>query len=632
MYLENVDSPDDLKKIKKEELKYLCKEIREFLVTNIGNTGGHLSSNLGVIELTVAMHYVFNSPYDKIIFDVSHQSYTHKILTGRKNEFYKLRKEDGLSGFTNKEESKHDIFTLGHSSTSIAMASGLAVARDLKKENNKIIALIGDGALTGGLSYEALNNIGNLNTNVIVVLNDNNMSISKSVGALTKHLNNLRVNKNYYKLKKDTQITLEKIPIVGKYILKKLQHTKRYLKYTLVNTSTIFEELGFRYVGPINGHSIEELVNIFEVLKDVNGPVLLHVKTCKGKGYSYAEKNPTKFHGVGKFNLDTGRIEKKEQDTYSIVAGKTLTKLASSNKDIVVITAAMTDGTGVRPFIEKYPSRFFDVGIAEEYAVSFAAGICSYGLKPVFMVYSTFLQRAYDQILHDICLNNLGVVFLIDRAGIVGEDGKTHQGIYDISMLLSIPNLMILAPRDTKELEKMIEYSVEQNSPIAIRYPKGKSNDTHFTNYDDIKIGKFEVLNVGKDIAILGLGACFDIAERVYNNLKEKNINATLINPRFIYPIDDECIKNILQTHSYIITIEDGISDGGFGEKISNFILKNGYEDKKILNFSYPKEFIEHGKREDIMKKYGIEEVNITNKILDITNNDVEILQNYRSC
>ena len=363
MYLENINSPNDLKKIKVENLKYLCKEIREFLVSNIGNTGGHLSSNLGVVELTVAIHYIFNSPYDKIIFDVSHQSYTHKILTGRKSEFFNLRKENGISGFTNRDESPHDIFTIGHSSTSIAMASGLAIARDLKKEKNKIIALIGDGALTGGLSYEALNNIGNLNTNVIVILNDNNMSISKSVGALTKHLNNLRVNKKYYKFKDDTQNTLKKIPIIGKYVLKRLQNTKRYLKYTLVNTSTIFEELGFRYVGPINGHNIEELINTFELLKSVNGPILLHVKTCKGKGYSYAEKNPTKFHGVDKFNLDTGKFDVKTQDTYSTIAGKTLTRLAGTNKDIVVITAAMTDGTGVRPFIEKYPTRFFDVGI-----------------------------------------------------------------------------------------------------------------------------------------------------------------------------------------------------------------------------------------------------------------------------
>jgi 1-deoxy-D-xylulose-5-phosphate synthase len=622
VYLEEVNSPDDLKKIEINNLSILCKEIREFLVTNIGNTGGHLSSNLGVVELTVAMHYVFNSPIDKIIFDVSHQSYVHKILTGRKEEFKNLRKQQGMSGFTNRQESEHDTFTIGHSSTSIAMASGLAVARDLKKDKSKIIALIADGALTGGLAYEALNNISNLNTSLIVILNDNNMSISKSVGALTKYLNRLRVKKNYYKIKDNTKVTIEKIPIIGKFILKKLSKTKRYLKYSLINTSTIFEEFGFKYIGPINGHNIEEMINIFEIAKKIKGPVLIHVKTCKGKGYSFAEKNPTKFHGVSKFNYATGKLEVPKMKTYSMVAGDTLTKIADTNKDLVVITAAMTDGTGVRPFIEKHPTRFFDVGIAEEYAISFAAGLSALGLKPVFMVYSTFLQRGYDQILHDICLNNLPMIFLIDRAGIVGQDGKTHQGIYDISMLSSIPNLSILSPRNIVELENMIEYAVNQDGPVAIRYPKGTSADTTFNSYEKIKKGKFEILNLGSDIAIFGLGSCFEIGEKIYIELRKRGLNVSLINPRFVYPLDDENLKLILSKHRYILTIEDGIKDGGFASKISSFILENRYDGKILLSYGYPKDFIEHGKREDIMKNYGLDKDNIINDILTLIDNN----------
>lgn len=629
MYLEQINCPEDLKKIEIKHFNQLCKEIREFLVSHLEKTGGHLSSNLGVVELTVALHYVFSSPRDKIIFDVSHQAYIHKILTGRKNEFQSLRVENGLSGFTNREESIHDPFTLGHSSTSIAMASGLAVARDLKKENYQVVAVIGDGALTGGLAYEGLNNISHLNTNLLVILNDNHMSISKSVGALNQYLNQLRAKKKYYKLKDDTKSTIGKIPLIGKYILKKIQKTKRYLKYTFVNTSTIFEELGFRYMGPIHGHNIEELIHIFEIAKELKGPILIHVKTCKGKGYSFAEKNPTKFHGIGKFNSQTGKTEMLPAKTYSLVAGETLAKIAEMNKDLVVITAAMTDGTGVKPFAEKYSHRFFDVGIAEEYAISFASGLAAAGLLPVFMVYSTFLQRGYDQILHDICLNGLPMIFLIDRAGIVGPDGKTHQGIYDIAMLSSIPNLVIAAPRDTLELEQMMVYAVKEKQAIAIRYPKGMAKSTRFSDYERIEKGKFEIIHPGHDIALLGLGACFEIAEEVFFELKQRGIEASLINPRFVCPLDEQALHQMMNTHSYLITLEDGIKEGGFASKVASFLAKHPNYQVKLRCYGYPKEFIEHGKREALMKKYGLDAKKIVQDILELKK--AEGKENYRT-
>lgn len=616
-YLDKVNYPNDLKKLKRTELENLCQEIREFLIDNISKTGGHLSSNLGVVELTVAMHYIFNSPDDKFIFDVSHQSYIHKILTGRKEEFNSLRKEHGLSGFTNKDESKYDTFTLGHSSTSIAMATGLAVARDLKKEENKIIAVIGDGSLTGGLAYEGLNNINNLKSNIIVILNDNDMSISKSVGALTKYLNKLRSKKRYFTFKTTTANILNKASI-GKYILKHLTNAKRYLKYRFINQSVIFENFGFKYIGPIDGNNIDCLLTVFDEIKNLHEPVLLHIKTKKGKGYQYAENNPTLFHGVGKFDKNSGIVKKSSALTYSKVTGNKLIKIANKNKNFVVITAAMMDGTGIAAFERKHKDRFFDVGIAEEYAVSFSAGISAQGIKPIFLVYSTFIQRAYDQIIHDICLNNLFAMFLIDRAGIVGEDGKTHQGIYDIAMLSNIPNLLVLAPRDTNELENMIDFGISQNLPIAIRYPKGCSYDSMFKTYEKIKLGKFEILNKGEKIAILGYGAFFETAEKVYKELKNKGFNPTIVNPRFVAPIDKEALNEIVTTHELIVTLEDGILSGGFASKITEYLYENNLNTKiDVLSFGFPKDFIEHGKREDIIARYSLDKDSITNAILE---------------
>ncbi|MDO4282431.1 MAG: 1-deoxy-D-xylulose-5-phosphate synthase [Clostridia bacterium] len=615
-YLDKINYPNDLKKLKRTELETLCQEIRDFLIDHLSLTGGHLSSNLGVVELTVAMHYIFNAPEDKFIFDVSHQCYIHKILTGRKNEFNTLRQDHGLSGFTNRDESKYDTFTLGHSSTSIAMATGLAIARDLKKEENKVIAVIGDGSLTGGLAYEGLNNINNLKSNIIVILNDNDMSISKSVGALTKYLNRLRSRKKYFHFKANTANVLNTV-YLGKYILKHLTNVKRYLKYHFVNQSVIFENFGFKYIGPIDGNDISSLLTVFDEIKNLHEPILLHVKTQKGKGYSYAENNPTAFHGVGKFEKSSGIIKKSNALTYSKVAGNKLLKMANKNKDFVVITAAMMDGTGIAPFERKHKDRFFDVGIAEEYAVSFSAGISRQGLKPIFLVYSTFIQRAYDQIIHDICLNHLFAMFLIDRAGIVGEDGKTHQGIYDIAMLSNIPNLLVLAPRDTKELENMIDFGISQDLPIAIRYPKGSSYSSTFKSYDSIRLGKFEILSHGKQIAILGLGAFFETAEKVYQNLKERGFHPTLINPRFAAPIDKENLKEIANTHDLIITLEDGILSGGFASKVTEFLYENGLNQKvDVLSFGFPKDFIEHGKRNEIIQKYALDVESITNTIL----------------
>ena len=616
-YLDNINSPQDLKKLDISKLDTLCTEIRTFLIENISKTGGHLSSNLGIVETTVALHYVFNSPKDKFIFDVSHQCYVHKILTNRKNLFNSLRKINGLSGFTNILESPHDTFTLGHSSTSIAMAAGIAIARDIKKEKNKVIALIGDGSLTGGLAYEGLNNVGILKTDLIVILNDNDMSISKSVGSLTKHLNKLRIKNKYFNFKNNTENFLNKVPVIGKYILKSLKKLKRYTKYYFVNRSAIFEELGFKYIGPIDGHNIKELINTFNYVKTLNEPLIIHIKTIKGKGYRYSELNPTIYHGVGKFDVSNGIATTPIPKTnYSKTAGDTLEKLANKNENIVVVTAAMTDGTGIKNFTKKFPNRFFDVGIAEEYAVSFCAGLSKNGLNPVFLVYSTFLQRAYDQILHDICLNNLFTMFLIDRAGIVGQDGKTHQGIYDIAMLSNIPNLMLLAPRDNIELEEMIKFGFSQNLPIAIRYPKGNSYISSFKEHKKITKGVCEILNSGKDIAIFGLGSFFKTAEKVYYNLKEKGYNPTLINPRFIFPMDENILLKIAKTHKYLITLEDGILSGGYSEKVASILIKNNLN-TNLLCFGYPKTFIEHGEVNEIIKLYNLDDISITNDIID---------------
>ncbi len=617
MYLEKVNYPEDLKKLDLKKLPILSDEIRKFLINAVSETGGHLSSNLGVVELTVALHYCFNCPKDKIVWDVGHQSYTHKILTGRKNEFSTLRKKDGLSGFPRIGESEYDTFSTGHSSTSIAVALGIAKARDLKRQNYNVLAVIGDGAMTGGLAYEALNNACKSNTKMVIILNDNQMSISPNVGAMSQYLSNLRTTQKYLNAKNDIQHKLNSMPVIGKPIYNFLDKTKNTVKHTIM-PNNVFEALGIRYIGPVDGHDITQLVHVFNRIKNLKGPVLIHVMTKKGKGYKPAEINPSVYHGVSKFDKEIGVVQNSvSPKTYSKILGEKLLLMAAYNKKICAITAAMPESTGLRQFAKTYPDRFFDVGIAEEYAVTFSSGLAVSGYIPVFAVYSTFLQRAYDQILHDVCLSNLHTVFCIDRAGIVGSDGETHQGIYDISFLLSIPNLVILAPKNGKELEEMFEFAVNKlNCPVAIRYPRGTASEVLNDINTPIELGKSEVIYNGTDIAIIAFGAMMDIAIGVYNDLKAKGYAPTLVNARFAYPMDLDCIKDLVESHKYIFTLEDNILSGGFGEHFTMEVVKTGKKDCSVFNFAFPNAYIEQGSREQLFEKYGMDKEHILEKIL----------------
>lgn len=610
--LDNINSVTDLKKLKKEELIDLCTDIRSFLVENVSKTGGHLAPNLGVVELTVALHYIFNSPNDKIIFDVGHQAYVHKILTGRKDRFDSLRKLDGLSGFPKTYESIHDVFNTGHSSTSIASAIGIATANKLDGKDDYTIAIIGDGSMTGGLAFEALNNANIQGTNLIVILNDNQMSISESVGNLSAYLNKIRSNVKYNSGKKRIRNILTSIPFLGKVFIKFAEALKNGLKHILLPNSTLFEHFGFIYLGPIDGHDINKLTDMLERAKKVSKPVLLHIITKKGNGYKFAEENPNLYHGVGIFNKEKG-IEKKAKLSYSKTFGETLVNMAEKNKKLVAITAAMPDGTGLTEFMEKYPERFFDVGIAEEYAVTFASGLAKQGYIPVFAVYSTFLQRAYDQIIHDVALQKLHVIFMIDRAGIVGQDGETHQGLFDMAFLSTIPNMTILAPKDGEELKKMMKFAVSYNGPIAIRYPR----DAYIQKLSNNKssICRAEVLKVGKDLTILAIGKMVKRATEVEKILASKGIDAEIINVRFLKPLDTKTILNSVRKTQKVITIEDGIINGGLATAVKDLIIEeNGISSKY---FGYPDEFITHGKTEEIEKLYGMDEISIAEAVLD---------------
>lgn len=610
--LDNINSVTDLKKMKKEELIDLCTDIRSFLVENISKTGGHLAPNLGVVELTVALHYVFNSPKDKIIFDVGHQAYVHKILTGRKGRFDSLRKLDGLSGFPKTYESMHDVFNTGHSSTSIASAIGIATANKLDGKDDYTIAIIGDGAMTGGLAFEALNNANIQDTNLIVILNDNQMSISESVGNLSSYLNKIRSNVKYNSGKKRIRNVLTSVPFLGKVFIKIAEALKNGLKHILLPNSTLFEHFGFTYLGPIDGHDMNKLTDMLERAKKVSKPVLLHVITKKGKGYKFAEENPNLYHGVGMFNKEKG-IEEKEKLSYSKTFGETLVNMAEKNKKLVAITAAMPDGTGLAEFMGKYPERFFDVGIAEEYAVTFASGLAKQGYIPVFAVYSTFLQRAYDQIIHDVALQKLHVIFMIDRAGIVGQDGETHQGLFDMAFLSTIPNMTILAPKDGEELKRMMKFAVSYNGPIAIRYPR----DAYIQKLSNNKssICRAEILKAGEDVTILAIGKMVKTAMEVEKILSNKGIDAEIVNVRFLKPLDTKTILNSVRKTQKVITIEDGIINGGLATAIKNLIIEETRISSKY--FGYPDEFITHGKTEEIEKLYGMDEVSISEAILD---------------
>lgn len=611
MILEKVNYPEDLKPLSFEDKKILAKEIREKIIDTVSNTGGHLASNLGVVELTIAIHSIFNTPIDKVIWDVGHQSYVHKILTGRKNKLDTLRKMDGLAGFPKTTESIYDNFNTGHSSTSISVALGMARARDIKGENNKVIAVIGDGALTGGMALEALNDVGSSNTNMIVILNDNEMSISKNVGGISMMLSKLRTKSVYVKANIKGKRTIKKIPFIGDKIVKLVQRGKRGIKQ-LVIPKMYFEDIGFRYLGPVDGHNIEALEDILKVCKDQEGPILVHVLTKKGKGYKPAEETPAKFHSISQFDKKTGEKISKGSKDYSKVFGDKLVSLAKDNSKIVAITAAMEDGTGLTEFAKKYPKRFFDVGIAEQHAVGLAAGLAKSGLIPVVPLYSSFIQRAYDQLIHDVAMQNLPVIICADRAGVVGNDGETHQGMFDLSFTNIIPNFVVMAPKGFNELEMMLEYAVNLGKPVLLRYPRGKE-EVSFEENQRIELGKSEILSKGNDVTIFAIGKMVSKAIEVSKLLEKSEITSTVINSRFLKPFDEETL--IQNKNKLIVSIEDGTCIGGLGSKLEDLIMKNNL-DVNLEIFAYPDEYIKHGSVSEIEEKYGLDANSISDSIL----------------
>lgn len=616
--LDNINSPDDIKKLNLDQIMTLGSEIRSFLIEKVSKTGGHLASNLGVVELTLALHRVFNTPEDKIIWDVGHQSYVHKMITGRKDKFDTIRKLGGLSGFPKSMESEHDAFNTGHSSTSISAALGVAKARDLKQENYSVIAVIGDGALTGGMAFEALNDAGRSPNNLVVVLNDNEMSISKNVGGLSCYLSKIRTEPFYFKVKEDIDIILNKIPAIGKSAVKALDRVKGTIKY-MIMPGIVFEELGFKYLGPIDGHNVMELENVLTRAKNTRGPVLVHVCTQKGKGYTYAEENPAVFHGISPFEIETGEVIAHKGPGYSEIFGRELLKIGEKEKKVVALTAAMPHGTGLDKFSKKFPERFFDVGIAEQHGVTFAAGLAKNGMIPVIALYSSFLQRAYDQVLHDVALQNLHVIFAIDRAGIVGEDGETHQGIYDISFLRHIPNMTVLAPCDYSDLAKMLEYAVlEHDGPIALRYPRGVGTEKLFDT-PNVKLGQSLLVREGSDVTIAAVGNKVEVALEVAKRLEKMDLSADVIYCRFIKPLDSNTIINSILKTRRLITIEDNTIEGGFGSRILETINQKGINIKTRM-FGYPDDFIPHGSTKELTHMYRLDADSIFNDVLKVIN------------
>ena len=611
--LNKVNYPKDLKKLNIKEKEELAKEIREYILKIVSNNGGHLASNLGVVELTIAIHSVYNAPKDKIVWDVGHQTYVHKILTGRKDKMMTLRNLDGISGFPKRSESEYDIFNVGHSSTSISAALGMARARDIKNEKNEVIAIIGDGALTGGMALEALNDAGSSETNITIILNDNEMSISKNVGAISNFLARIRSRKIYKKSNNLIKKVTLKIPFVGKKIVKLVQDAKYSIKKLFIS-NMLFEDMGYTYLGPVDGHNIEKLENILNISKRIEGPKLIHVITKKGKGYKVAEENPDKFHATGPFDIETGNAKTKKNSDYSKIFGDKLVELAKENKKIVAITASMKDGTGLAKFAKDFPNRFFDVGIAEQHAVCMAGGMATQGLIPVVPIYSSFYQRAYDQVIHDICMQNLHVVLCGDRAGIVGNDGETHQGIFDLSFFSIIPNLTIMAPKDFKELEEMLEFAIKYNGTIYIRYPRGGEGKTEINKNSKIEFGKAELLKESKNIYIIAIGKMVERAYEVSNILQAEGINVGVINARFLKPLDEENIKKWIGD-SKILTLEDNIVEGGLGSKIIEVLSKNKMKNK-VEVMGYPDKFVKQGSVSEIEKRFGLDTENIV-KIIE---------------
>lgn len=604
--LEKINRPEDIKAFDKQELDQLAQEIRQFLIEKISMTGGHLASNLGVVELTIAMYLTFDLPKDKIIWDVGHQSYTHKILSGRKAEFDELRQYGGMSGFPKTKESPCDAFNTGHSSTSISAGLGMAQGRDLRGEDFSVVSVIGDGALTGGMAYEALNNAARLKKNFIIVLNDNNMSISENVGGMSKYLSSIRTGTGYNDLKKHVTGALEKIPVLGDKVIDKISRTKQGIKQLLI-PGMLFENMGITYLGPVDGHDVKQLCKVLQEARNLDHAVIVHVLTKKGKGYRPAEKNPARFHGVDAFDVKTGKSRKeKKYPAYTDVFAKELCRLAQSNPDIVALTAAMPDGTGLKRFSQLYPNRFFDVGIAEAHAVTSAAGMAAVGLKPVVAVYSSFLQRGYDQILHDVCIQNLPVVFAVDRAGLVGSDGETHQGIFDLSYLTSIPNMSVMAPKNLWELRRQLEFAVNYDGPIALRYPRGEAYRGLKEFDSPIVYGKGEILFEEKDMALLAVGSMVSTGEHIREKMKAEGYDCTLANGRFIKPIDTDLIDHLVKNHGFIVTLEENVLQGGYGLQVTAYIHEH-YPEVQVLNVALPDAYIEHGNVSILREGLGID-------------------------
>ena len=614
MILEQINGPEELKALPPEDLKILAQEIRTFLIEKISHTGGHLASNLGVVELTIALFKTLNLPEDKVIWDVGHQSYTHKILSGRMAEFDELRQYGGLSGFPKRKESPYDSFDTGHSSTSISAGLGIALGRDIRGEDYRVVSVIGDGALTGGMAYEALNNAARMKKNFIIVLNDNKMSISENVGGISRYLSNLRADEGYNLLKKNVAGTLAKVPMIGNDLVDTLLRTKNSIKQFLI-PGMWFENMGITYLGPVDGHDVKGLAKIFSEAKKINHAVLIHVMTKKGKGYRPAERNPSSFHGVEPFDIETGKpLGQKLYPSYTDVFSREICKIAETNEKLVAVTAAMPDGTGLKRFSRLYPQRFFDVGIAEEHAVTSAAGMAAAGLKPVVVVYSSFLQRAYDQIVHDVCIQNLPVLFCVDRAGLVGSDGETHQGIFDLTYLSSIPNMSVIAPKNLWELREMLQFAVDYEGPMAIRYPRGQAYRGLKEFLAPVEYKKSEILYDEDSIALLAVGSMVSTAEHIRTKLKEEGHSCTLVNGRFIKPVDTDVVDYLARNHRCIVTLEENVLRGGYGERITDYVQKH-YPAIRVVNIALPDAYVEHGNVSKLRSDLGIDSDSILIKL-----------------
>ena len=612
--LEKIQKPNDIKKIPADQLPALAEEIRKFIIESLSKTGGHLASNLGVVELTIAMHRVFDLPKDKLIWDVGHQSYTHKILTGRKDGFETLRREGGISGFPKRSESDCDVFDTGHSSTSISAGVGYVRARELKKENYSVVSIIGDGALTGGMAYEALNNAASLKSNFIIVLNDNEMSITENVGGMSSYLSGLRTASAYTDFKMDVTKALNRIPGIGPGMVDAMRKTKSSIKQIII-PGMLFEDMGLTYLGPVDGHNIPQLIKTFQEAKRFEGPILVHVLTQKGRGYEPAMRHPARFHGAGPFDVKTGLPVGKSNPTYTDVFSTVMRKMGDRRKDVAAVTAAMMTGVGLKRFSNMFPDRCFDVGIAEEHAVTFAAALSLGGITPVVAIYSSFLQRAYDQIMHDVCMQNLHVVFAIDRAGLVGYDGETHHGIFDLSYLGSMPNMTILAPKNLWELSDMIKFAVDYDGPIAVRYPRGEAYTGLKEFRAPICLEKSEVIHEGSRVALLAVGSMVKMAEEVQKQLKERmDMDAALVNARFVKPIDEELLRSFADTYELVVTLEENVKDGGFGERVLAFAEE---EDLPfgVEIIALPDRFIPHGSVSYQMKQVGFTPEDICGRI-----------------